>query len=296
MNLKESVFSIFSGLSRLYPKEYQQNYSEDMKSVFLDILEDSGDAGSGHALRSLLREFVCLPACLFREYFLAKGDDRMKSTRQVISATVFGFLSMYFLLGLGVGMLVVFFGLDNLQSTGIEWLILLTAGVLYGILVGGAIGFALSIKNKAVMMFTCGLAFLAPHVILSPEALGLPNPWKGEGWSNFLFYASAPICGFCFGMLVGFLWKGWKTGIAFGLAGALVETIGFGIFHAFQDPILHQGLDWIVFANTLSEKLRVLIYYSASYMFYGGIVGILWGILLDRLPRIKSLKLSGASA
>ena len=295
MNLRKSIYSIFAGLSRFYPKEYQQEYSEDMKSVFLDILEDSGNAGNGHALQSLLRECICLPACLLREYLHVKGDDRMKSTRQVISATVFGFLSMFFLLGFEVGMLVVFFGLDNLRGPGIEWLILLTGGVLYGILAGGAIAYVLSIKNKAVMMFTCGLAFLAPHVILSQDALGFLNPWKGEGWSSFLFYASSPICGFCFGMLIGLLWKGWKTGIAFGLAGAVVETTVWGISNAVQSLIWHQGLEGILNANTLSAKLWVLIYYLASWMFYGGMLGILWGILLDRLPRIKSLKLSGAS-
>jgi hypothetical protein len=108
MNLKESVFSFFSGLSRLYPKEYQQKYSEDMKSVFRDILEDSGNAGSGHAVRSLLRECVCLPACLLREYLHAKGDDHMKSTRQVIFASIFGFISMYFLLGVQSGTVLAF--------------------------------------------------------------------------------------------------------------------------------------------------------------------------------------------
>jgi hypothetical protein len=291
MNFKDFVFSIFSGLSRLYPKEYQQKYSEDMKSVFREILEDSG---GWHAIHSFLRECVCLPVCLFREYLHAKGDDRMKSTRQVFSASIIGFISMYLLLGIQQGTIIAFYGYATLQSPGINVLMLLTGGVLSGVLVGGAIDYALSIKNKAAMMVICGLAYLVPNVLLNPAVLGLPKPLMDEGWNNFLIFTSSPFCGFCFGMVVGFLGKGWKTGIAFGLASGLIFTTGWWIFYAAQSFVLGQGIDWIVDANTLSAKLRVLIYYSVSFLLYGAIIGILWGILLNRLPRVKSLNFSSA--
>jgi len=292
MNLKDFVFSIFSGLSRLYPKEYQQKYSEDMKSVFLDILEESGNSGNWHAIRCLLRECACLPACLLHEYFSVNGGGHMKSTRQIISATIFGFISLNFLLSIVEKTLLVFYNNSPEQPPESVLLQLIINGILFGIFIGGAIGYAFSIKNKSAMMAICGLAYLAPMVLLNPAVLGLPNPWLDDGRAQFLLYASSPLFGFCFGLLIGLLWRGWKTGIVFGLASGLIFTIGFWSNRAAMSFVWNQGMDRIVDAKILSEELWYVIYWLASNLLYGGIVGILWGILLDRLPRMQSIRLS----
>ena len=218
----------------------------------------------------------------------------MKSPRQIISASIFTFITLYFLLGIQQGTIIAFYDYETLQSPGINWLMLITGGILFGILVGGAMAFILSIKNIAGLMVLCGFAYMAPRILLNPQVLGFPNPWMDEGWAQYLLYASSPFCGFCFGMAVGRFWNGWKTGIVFGLAGGLTFTIGWWIFHSAQSFILGQGIDWIFNANTPSVKILVLLYWSVSCVLYGAIVGILWGILLDRLPRMKLIGTSEA--
>jgi hypothetical protein len=52
MNFRVFAHSVFSGLSRLYPEEYKQKYSEEMKSVFQDILDDSENSGGRYVVRS----------------------------------------------------------------------------------------------------------------------------------------------------------------------------------------------------------------------------------------------------
>jgi hypothetical protein len=289
MNLRESVYSIFSGLSGLYPEEYQQKYSEEMKSVFLDILEDSSGSGNWHAIRCLLREFACLPASLLREYFSFNGGGLMKSTRQVISVTVLGFISLYFILGIQSGTFIAFYNFSPEPPTGIMLLSLLIDGILFGVIVGGIIDFVLSIKNKVRMISICGLAYLAPRFLLHPEALGISIPWMNYDWQLFLLYISSPFYGICFGFLVGLAWKGWKTGIAFGLASGLMVTIAFWSNRAVAPFLMEQGMNRIVDAKILSEELWLFIFWLTSSLIYGGIVGILWGILLDRLPRMRSI-------
>ncbi len=289
MNLKAFFYLIFSGLSRLYPKEFQEKYSEEMKSVFLDILEDSGASGNWHAIQCLLREFVYLPVCLLREYSSVNGGELMKSTRQVISASLFGFISLHFLLGIQSGTVLVFYNNSPAQPMEIMILQLIIGGILFGILIGGSISYVLSIKNKTAMMAICGLAYLAPRVLLNPEVLGFPNPWIDKGWGQLLLYTASPIYGFCFGMLVGLLWKGWKTGIVIGLASSLIFTIGFWSNRAAMSFVYNQGMDRIVDTKILSVNLWIFIYWVANNLLYGVIIGILWGILLDRLPRMRSI-------
>jgi hypothetical protein len=288
MNLREFVYSIFSGLSRLYPKEYQQKYSEEMKSVFLDILEDPSGSDNWHAIRCLLREFACLPVCLLREYFFLSGGCLMKSTRQIISITSLGFISLYLILGIQFGTLFAFYNFSSSQPPQIILLFLMIDGILFGIFVGGAIGYVLSIRNKATMIAICGVAYIAPRFLLNLDSL-MPIPWMNYDWQLFLLYVSSPFCGICFGFLVGLVWKGWKTGIAFGLASGFIVTIAFWSNRAVAPFLMEQGMNRIVDAKILSEELWLFIFWLSSSLIYGGIVGILWGILLDRLPRMRSI-------
>jgi hypothetical protein len=215
----------------------------------------------------------------------------MKSTRQVFSAGLLGFLSLYLLFGVLEGTLIAINDFAALQSLEMNWFVLITGGILSGILLGGAIGYALSCKNKVAMMAICGLAHAAPRVLLNPEVLGFPNPWMDEGWASFLLLVSSPFSGFVFGMLVGLLWRGWKAGIAFGLASAIISTTCFWINRAAQTFVLGRGVDWIFNTNTLSAKLWVVISWMANSLLYGVIVAILWSILLDRYQRRRPTQL-----
>jgi hypothetical protein len=300
MNLIESVFSIFSGLSRLYPKEYQQKYSEDMKSVFREILEDSG---GWHAIRALLRECFSLPGCLVREYLSISEGGSMKTTRQILAATMLGFFFLFFLFAIERILFRFLFAQEWADQPRIFLLELIIDGTISGILVGGAIGFAISIKNKVAMMAVCGLGFIAGRVLTGPiywKMLGIPTAWVNSEWETFCIYAALPVTGFFVGGFAGLLWKGLKSGIVFGLASSLIFTVGLIAQLLAQNSIWNllfdQGIMQTVDPNSLSDNLRLLIGMLISYSILGGIVGILWGILLDRLPRMKSLKLSGAGS
>jgi hypothetical protein len=148
MNIPDCVFGIFSFLSKLYPKEYQRKYSEDLKSVFLAILEDSDHPGGWHAIRSLLIECACLPGCLIREYLSVIHGGRMKSTFQILLVTISGFIILFFLDGLERGMSLVFIGPNYKNQPGVLLPALILNGLASGLIAGGVISFALSIKNE----------------------------------------------------------------------------------------------------------------------------------------------------
>jgi hypothetical protein len=292
MNLRESVYSIFSGLSRLYPKEYRQKYSEEMKSVFLDILDDSGDSSNWHAFRCLLREIFCLPICLIHEYFVVIGGSRMKTTRQIISVTALGFISLFILFAIKYGALYTFFlDFSQKQTPGFYLLSLIMDGIIFGALVGGSICIALSIKNKAAMMTVLGFAFAVAMLFVQPaywEGLGISILRVNDGLGSFFLHASSPILGFCIGLPMGLLWRGWKTGIVLGLASSLIFFLGSWSNRALWPFLLEQGMLRFVTPKIVSVELWRFICWLINYSIYGGIVGILWGILLGRFPRIPS--------
>ncbi len=241
MNCKKFVYSVFSVFTSLYPKEYQQEYSEDMKSVFLDILDDFGNTGRLNVVRILLRECACLPICILREHFSFTGGGLMRSTRKIISIASLGFISFYLIQGVQSGTLIGFLNFSTSQPPQIILLLLLMDGILFGIFVGGAIGYILSVKHKTGMMAICGAAYILPKFLLNLD-LFIPIPWMmNMGWAYFILYISSPISGFCFGLITGFYWKGWKSGIAFGLASSVLTTIGFWINRYAMFFLMDQG-------------------------------------------------------
>src|SRR5690606_39014334 len=135
----------------------------------------------------LIRECACLPACLLREYFSVNEGGLMKSTRQIISATIVGFISLMFLISILEKIILSFYPNSPATPPEIMLLQIIINGIFFGIFIGGAIGYALSIKTKATMMAICGLAYLAPIFLFNPMVLGLPNFWLYDGWDLFYF-------------------------------------------------------------------------------------------------------------
>jgi hypothetical protein len=294
MNFRKSASAFFSTLTRLYPREFREKYAADLNSVFLDILEDSG--GGRHAVWPLMREIACLPACLCREHLAIEGGGDIKSTRRVILGTLLGFLGFQFLMGILSGTLIAFTGFYGDLPPVKLWGLLLLHGLLFGVFVGGGIGYALSVKKTAGMMAACALAYVVPRVFLNPDLFGILAAPSGEEWAAFTLYAAAPVSGFCYGFAVGLLWRGWKAGLAFGLASSLLSTIGFWSDRTVMSSLYNLGMERMVGAKILPEEWWLVVYWTANSLLYGVIVGFLWGILLDRFPRIRSIARSDVNA
>jgi hypothetical protein len=298
MNFREIALSAFSGISRLYPKEYQQEYSEDLKSVFNDILEDPDGSGNWHAARSLLREFIYLPGCLIREYLSFPGEVPMKTTRQILGVTLLGFISLFSLLGIERIIFHFFLARNWIDQQGILLLELIIDGTASGILAGGAIGFALAVRNKAPMMAACGFGFVAGRLLTGPgywDMLGIPTRWVNSDWQVLFMLAASPVTGLLVGGLAGLLWKGWKSGMIFSLVSSLIFTVGLlgqYVWILFFDYRMLHTVDPL----SLSGNLRLFLGTLISYSILGAIAGVLWGILLDRLPRIRSIAWSSAGS
>jgi hypothetical protein len=293
MRFRQSLCAVFSALTRLYPGDFREQYAADLNSVFLDILEDSG--GGLHAVWPLLREIAFLPVCLCREHLSVEGGGNTKSTRQVMLATLFGFLFFQFLMGIQAGTLIAFTDFHGADTPALSWFVLLSGGMLFGVFVGGAIGYVLSIKNIVAMMTACALAYMAPKFLINLDALGILAPQVYKGWTTFILYAASPTYGFCYGFTAGLFWRGWKAGIAFGLASSLLFTIGFWTNRTVMFSLYRLGMDRIIGANILPEEWWLFVYWIANSLSYGGIVGFLWGILLDRFPRIRPIARLGVN-
>jgi hypothetical protein len=295
MNLRESVYSLFSWLSGLYPKEYRKKYSKDMKLVFLDILEDSGSSGGWHAVRALLDEFACLPGCLIREYFAGNGGSRMNSSRRIITVTASRFLLLFLLLSIEFGVLRIFSASTLTARPEIRLLLLLLNGILNGLLIGGTIGWVLSIDNKIAMMIACGMGYVPGTFLTGPsywEALGIPVKWINGDWEAFFIYAASPLTGMLIGLMAGWLWRGWKAGIIVGLASSMIFTVGFWMNYASWQLLFGRGMDLMSQTGMNYMAAWNFICWIIGYALFGGIVGILWGVLLDRIPRMQSLMVS----
>jgi hypothetical protein len=179
MRFRQSLCAVFSALTRLYPGDFREQYAADLNSVFLDILEDSG--GGLHAVWPLLREIAFLPVCLCREHLSVEGGGNTKSTRQVMLATLFGFLFFQFLMGIQAGTLIAFTDFHGADTPALSWFVLLSGGMLFGVFVGGAIGYVLSIKNIAAMMTACALAYMAPKFLSTSMLWGSSPPRYTRG-------------------------------------------------------------------------------------------------------------------
>ncbi len=292
MNFREFAFSVFSVFSRLYPAEYQQKYSEDMKSVFLDVLKDSDGTGGWHTIQCLLRELECLPGCLIRAYYADNEGGRMNSSLRIISLTASRFLLLFLLLAIEFGVLRIFSASTIAARPEIRLLLLLLNGILNGLLIGGTIGLVLSMDNKIPMMIACGLGYVAGTFFTGPsywEALGIPVNWINADWEALFIYADSPLTGMLIGLMAGSLWRGWKVGMIVGLASSMIFTIGFWMNYASWQFLFGRGMDKLSQMGANYMEAWNFICWIIGYTLFGGMVGILWGILLDRIPRIQSL-------
>ncbi len=214
----------------------------------------------------------------------------MKSTPQILMVTLSGFLALFFLDGVERGLFLVNNSLNYINQSGVRLLAQIMIGLVSGLIAGGVIGFALSIKNKVPMMAVCGLGFIAGRLLSVPafwQILGIPTGSTYSEWNAFLTYFPSSVTGLFVGGLVGLVWKGWKTGLAFGLAGCLIFILaGLASTYSFSFLFYDRGLEQIVSSNVMDEGHRIPIFLVIGRSIFGGFAGLLWGILLDRYQRI----------
>jgi hypothetical protein len=138
-------------------------------------------------------------------------------------------------------------------------------------------------------MAVCGLGFIAGNFLSGPALTIL---WIHIGpvdsaWDVILPYLGPFITGLLVGGLAGLIWKGWTTGLAFGLAGCLIFTLAAvagSFIYSFLFSTL--GMESVVSSSVVNEGLRMSIFLVIGRSIFGGIAGILWGVFLDRSQRI----------
>jgi hypothetical protein len=277
---------IFSALLRLYPTEFRRVYGEELELVFHDLLSAGEPADRAHAWRCLAREIATIPAGLIREYFSAFGGNLMKSSRHVLAVTVAGFFLLFLMLAFEFGYYRSQPGLGWLHSAAALWILLLIEGILFGLLGGGSLALALSVKRKVPMLILCGLGYVAATALTGPAywiGTGIQFPWLTPDHETLLIYSYFPLLGLVLGVSAGLFWKGWKTAAILGLMGALIFAIGYWLNFISWWIIYGLGVDRLVRNGGVPLATWVILCWSIGYALVGIAVGILWGILIRRV-------------
>jgi len=285
MSLKIFIISSYAALLKLYPTGFQHEYAEEMNTVFIDLVESTDKGNRWKAVRCFLNECLCLPGCLIREYYDAIGGRKMKTTKQNLVITSIGFMSLFLILSIVNGYYRSQPAGNWTHTTTTLFLVIdfILQGILYGVLGGIAISIVLPSTNRKQMMLACGIGYLISSFITGEgywEVLGISTKWINQNWESFLVYASSPMNGFLIGLIVGWVWKGWKAGLIFSIASTIIFTLGFWTNY----------LSWYVLTNVFRDNILfgrswLMVNWIVGYLLFGGVVGILWGILMDRIQR-----------
>jgi hypothetical protein len=142
------------------------------------------------------------------------------------------------------------------------------------------------------MMAACGFGYVAGTLMTGPacwESLGVSVAWVKGDWESVFVYAEYPVTGLILGLLAGTLWKGWKAGMLLGTASGLIFTAGFWLNYGSWNLLFGPGMKTLVQAKIVNTEAWNFVCWLIGYTLFGGIVGIFWGILLERSRRIRSI-------
>jgi hypothetical protein len=290
MVLIQGASKIYSILLRLFPRDFQNEFREEMEDVFTVNLREAAKTSGILAVRACFFELFDLPFNLVVEHLssLRKGN-RMKTVSFEFSQSRAVLMAA---LGMMMGWILIIWGygqsfIQILYETQ-PWAYYLVTAIEYTlpiILCGLMLGMAAGDRRQVFVrigLWTAAGGILG-HLVNIPvymitldilrRAYYLPTR---EEAPIIFFCALAVMCvyGFFYGAGLGFALGGWKTCLKFALIGLVAIAIGYltGYFiSSFLAPRVPLG-----------NSGPAYIEYGVAGALLGGILG--WFFGKERLP------------
>lgn len=277
----------YASLLHFYPSAFQHQFSDELQTVFCDLMDEAAAQNSWQVWLCFIRECYALPGNIIQAY---RGEKfPMLPQRQIVKINVIGFGIAFILLALLNSITTYLLSPINPGEGFIFFYIvyLLLASITVGVFGGGAIATSLSAQRKTPFILACGLGYMLSELLTSYSfwaALGLPIEWINRSWATFFTLGAPLINGLLIGLLVGKVWKDWKTGFLFALISGIIFELGFWVNWTILFLLYTQG------QHSLSGSTPAGLFWITwtgvvSYLAFGALVGLLWGVLVGKVSR-----------
>ncbi len=281
----QGVAKIYGILLRLFPRDFRNEFREEMEYVFTANLEEASKTGVALVVRACFFELFDLPGNLLVEHLsnLRKGNVMKTkpfevSRSRVVLMAALGMMAGWLLIN---WVLVSWVYHQNFWNSyeiktwmiyGAEAIHFTLPVILCGLMLGIAAGLGRRAFLRIGLCTAAGgiLGFLVNipvyNVVLNIYLRTAYLPSIKTKWIYLLCeLAVACIYGFFSGAGLGFAFGGWKNGLKFGLIGLVAIAVGLLAGH-------------FVFSSGLVYKMPLRII-GPSYIVYG-LQGVLAGGIL----------------
>jgi hypothetical protein len=298
MSIVDSLIKAYEIALRIYPKEFKNQFSEEMQLVFIDLVKSPQINNKRLAVSAFLRECWHLPGCIIRAYCELSGEVIMNTIKRNLLFPSIGFTITFVLIawknGIYRAMVDGYWIFSNLPLFLI--LSILFEGVLFGLLCGGAIAIALSKTKRIPIMLAAGLGYIIGYLMSAPaywKLMGIPIDAIKGSWETLLIYTGYPIMGFVIGLMVGGVWRGLKAGLILAIGSSIIFELGYWANYLSWDILANpHGILVRIYPNSFSNNSWIMINWIVGYLFYGCVVGCLWGLLSNRVNHLKTFSLN----
>lgn len=281
----QSASKIYGILLRLFPREFQNEFKEEMEDVFTANLEETAKAGTTLVIRACFFELFDLPVNLVVEHLSdLRKRNSMKTfsyevgrSRAVLMAAL-GMMVGWVLINLGGQYIQIIFRL--LQP----WMAIPLGMIEFSlpiVLCGVMLGIAASSGRRCFLrigLWTMAGGMLG-HLVTLPVRMvnsrilsgitAYPRSWNYD--STFMLCLVAVMCvyGLFYGAGLGFALGGWKASKKFALIGLVANAIGTLVGY-----FISTGVSSRV---QLSNDISSTITWSIMGALAGGIFGWFFG-------------------
>jgi uncharacterized protein YacL len=231
---------IYSILLRLFPRDFQKEFREEMEDVFTSNLEEAAQTSTTLVVRACFFELIDLPVNLLVEHLSAlRNGNFMKSLSYEVGRSRAVLMGAR---GMSVGW-VLSNMLDNYYySLGLRGEPFTLVGMISYtfpvILCGLMLGIAAGVGRRAflrIVLWTAAGGILG-HLVSLPIRMvnqrilntitAVPRSWKYD--STFMLCLVAVMCayGLFYGAGLGLAFGSWKAGIKLALIGMVANAVG----------------------------------------------------------------------
>jgi hypothetical protein len=227
----EGVAKIYGILLRLFPRDFQNEFREEMEDVFTANLEEASKTGTTLVVRACFFELFDLPVNLLVEHLsnLRKGNVMKTKSFEVGRSRVV----LMAALGMMVGWVLIDWVGRYILSFELLTMILYSIPV---VLCGLMLGIAAGVGRRAFLrigLWTAGAGMLGHLVTLPVRMANSANLHRFASSSrdyniSFMIGLVVVMCiyGLFYGAGLGFAFGSWKASIKFALIGLVANAVG----------------------------------------------------------------------
>jgi hypothetical protein len=290
MAMIQGLSKFYGMLLRLFPRDFQNEFKEEMEDVFTVSLEEASKTGTAFVIRACFFELFDLPANLVVEHLstLRKGNLMKNISFEVSRSRVV----LMAALGMMLGRVLINWEGRNVHPFDKFPLIILYS--LPVILCGLMLGIAAGARRRAflriglwaaaggILGYLVTLPVRMVNTTILARAATMPR-WESDLVGMLALLAVMCTYGFFNGAGLGFAFGNWKTGLKFALIGLAANAVGLLVGY-----FVSSGLSGRV---QLGNDLPSYITWSIMGALAGGILG--WFFGKERQPKAEPVIRTG---